>query len=91
MIIESAKISASKFKWTNRAGTAFASDLGYRAGQVPVHQIYDDACDGGLYVIGRKENKAFIFSRALVKGNGEVYGWLFNSACNDYSLTIFND
>jgi hypothetical protein len=35
MIIESAKINANKFRWENTVGTAMASDLGYRAGQVP--------------------------------------------------------
>jgi hypothetical protein len=91
MIIESAKINANKFRWKNTVGTAMASDLGYRAGQIPVHQIYDDACDEGLVVIGRKENKIFKFSRAMKDGEGDILGWLFQSSDYKFSLSIFND
>lgn len=91
MILESAKIQASKFSWNNTVGTAMASDLGYRPGHVPVHQIYDDACDGGWVVVGRRENKIFIYQRALANNEGEIYGWLFETPEADYSLVIFND
>ena len=93
MIIESAKIDARRFRWQNSVGSAMASDLGYRAGQLPIHQIYvkSNGVDVGLYVIGKKENKAFIFSRTMKDPEGDILGWLFHSADYKFSLTIFND
>jgi hypothetical protein len=91
MIIESAKINANKFRWENTIGSAMASDLGYRAGQAPIHRIHDWSDDQGLYVIGKKENKAFIFSRAMRGRENEILGWLFNSVDYKFSLVIFND
>lgn len=91
MILESAKIHASKFSWNNTVGTAMASDLGYRCGQLPIHRIYDDACDQGLFVVGRRENKVFIYKKAMTDHLGDLYGWLFETPEADFSIVIFND
>ena len=91
MILESAKIPACKFTWNNTVGTAMASDLGFRAGQVPYRQIYDDACDIGLVLVGRRESKIFLCKRPMANAEGEIYGWLFESADNNFSAVIFND
>lgn len=91
MILESAKIHASKFRWENSVGTAMASELGYRAGQAPIHQIYDDTYDQGLFVVGKRRNKVFIYKRPSASPDGEIYGWLFESVLADYTIVIFND
>jgi hypothetical protein len=45
----------------NKVLTAEASDLGFKAGQIPGEQLYEDACDFGIKIKSDKTGKVFSF------------------------------
>lgn len=83
------RFDASKFTWDKNRGTACASDLGYRAGQIPGGQIYPDAADFGLIVNGKKESLIFILKQRAA--SGWHYDAMRQSDGAVFTLFIFND
>ena len=63
----------------------------------PFSQIYDDACDQGFYLKGKKHQVLFVLSHAVKDNEGDIICWEFRSThvgalyIGDYSCTIFND
>lgn len=54
---------------------AEASDLGFRAGQVPGGALYDDAADFGITLINVRGEKATFYESNELKDNGDVVVW----------------
>jgi len=102
MIISTLAHDIRDFTWMGRSGLTDASDLGYRAGELPCAQIFDDACDVGFWVQGTRTRMLFVLSKELRDGEGELTGWKFTS-CDPkpvapalsvkgkFSITILND
>lgn len=58
-----------------------ASDLGFKAGEVPGAQLYDDACDVGITLTSHHtgEKTHWFQSKDLVVA-GELQGWTYKPA-----------
>lgn len=85
-------LSAKDFTWTGSVGATFASDIGYRPGQIPGSRLYDDACDIGFRIAGRNENLIFVYAQDVKSLDGtEISGWVYHSLDYRFSVTIYND
>lgn len=85
-------IGAGEFTWTGKEGCCEASNLGFRAGELPGYQIWNDSADFGFILKSPKTGAEMIFTyekdlRHI--SNGDVYGWTYTSG--EFKLTIFND
>lgn len=81
---------------------AEASSLGFRAGQVPGGQLYDDACDEGITLISHRSGDKTHWYRTqegLVVA-GELQGWIYKPTTEtlrkqpqlkDWEVHILND
>jgi len=77
----------------NNVLTADASDLGFKAGQIPGEQLYDDACDFGLKIKSDKTGKVFMF---FLNDDPEISAEYWNYLPTDKKcpvpyVTIWND
>jgi hypothetical protein len=74
-----------------------ASDLGFRAGELPYYRLFNDSIDVGLILNSPKTNRDEIFffteekTCATFGYSEEVVGWNFATANGKYTLTVFND
>jgi hypothetical protein len=82
---------AKKFTWVKNTGVCEASDLGFRAGILPGHQLYDDAGDFGFRVIGKFKEILFLYDGPRCGSEFDCSGWDYTSACKQFSLFIAND
>jgi hypothetical protein len=87
--METTVTPAKKFTWNGNVGTAFASDLGFTCGVTPGYAIYEKM-RLGFKVQGKKDTKIFLHVCKLSYAEGEVSGWIYESA-DGYSLKVFND
>lgn len=80
MLLNPCPLDAHRFttKWGAKVIFADASDLGFRAGQVPGGRLYDDACDEGITVINHRNGMHTHWFRSddIVIGD-EVQGWTY--------------
>lgn len=94
-------MDGKKFHWSHmsKVGSAEASDLGYRAGQVPMGQLYDDACDLGI-TLSNVHTTHWYFVDAMYSGDDHVEGWIYapcpetiqkHPHLNGWKLHILND
>lgn len=92
-VLTSKIVSGGRFHWHGNEGVAEMSDL-----EIPgFGQVYDDACDEGLTVIGHRELVTFVVV-GTNDNDGEVTGWRLASI-NDktgrvdgrFKLLIIND
>ena len=92
--IIAAAICASRFSWAKegncgrRFGVAEASTLGYKAGQTPGSQIYNDAMDFGFRVVSPKTGNVRTF---VLYAESDGFWSYQDSADSNIFLTIFND
>lgn len=80
---------------------AEASTLGFRAGEVPGGQLYDDACDEGITLISHRSGaRSHWYRTAAVIECGEVISWVYKPAPEtvrkhpklaDWEVQILND
>jgi hypothetical protein len=83
---------AKKFTWVKNTGVCEASDLGFRAGQLPGYRLYEDACDFGFRVMGKFKEILFLFDQDVYSPDGtEISGWVYTSWPAGFTLEIFND
>jgi hypothetical protein len=74
---------------------AEASTLGVPVGKVPYQQLYDDACDVGIFIQGRTRKVRFLFEKEVISAyENQLESWEFKPLedagwCKH--LIIFND
>lgn len=83
------------YDYKSRAFTAEASEIGWRPGQLPVVQLYDDAADVGIWLRSSRTgvNQPFYLEQTEKDREGGVVAWHF-SPCDDKlvaTVTVFND
>ena len=86
-------VDGSRFTWGGpgrKHGMADASDLGFKAGMVPYTQVYQDAADLGLTLIGKTRNVEFILTK-VKECDDELVAWEFESICGEFTICIIND
>lgn len=71
--------SAELFTWYGFAesGSTEASDLGLKAGQQPGSRVWNDACDVGFFVQGRREKRLYTLVEEKKHPDGEFFAWVF--------------
>jgi hypothetical protein len=71
--------SAELFTWYGFAesGSTEASDLGLRAGKQPGEQVWNDSCDVGFFVQGRREKRLYTQVGEKRHPDGEFMAWEF--------------
>ena len=100
-ILHPAPVASSKFTWSKgtQSFIAEASDLGYRAGQSPFGQVYDDAIDEGLTLVSSKypgKEIVFVVDKTDIR-DGDILAWhlipanLAERKTVKFGVTIFND
>ncbi len=95
------ELDASKFKWSKAdttdsrtIGSAMASDLSLRCGQMPYKQCFNDAADLGRVLVNRAKGTSMPFVLESENVNdGDLQSWIFNNCSrqNPIKLVIFND
>ena len=87
-----------QFTWrkvsTSRTdGSAEASDLGIRPGELPGKRVWNDAVDVGFYVVSPRTGRKVLFTlqKEDIGDAGEVIAWAFVSEDNSVTIKIFND
>ena len=87
-------VNGKRFHWRGTEGTAEISDLEIKN----FGQVYDDAIDEGITVIGNREEVVFVVVRTCRDEFNELSHWELKSVDrrtgrvdNRFSLTIFND
>jgi hypothetical protein len=82
---------ASKFSWIGKKGSCDLSDLGCKPGQVPFVQVYQDAIDLGLTLIGKRSKRDFILDHEEVDKEGETLWYKLDSTDGMFTITLYND
>jgi hypothetical protein len=85
-------------RFTFKSGRLVAelSDLGIRAGQNFIQQIWNDACDEGIAIRSHHTNKVerFYFSSTDKDREGDIAGFRFkpcNPKCKVQEVLLIND
>lgn len=97
--LECYALDGSKFttNHTTRVMVTEASDVGF----TECHRLYDDACDEGICIRGRRKTLTFYLKEVRKDSSGEdVLAWVFaptpetrrrESLVADYTVHILND
>jgi hypothetical protein len=85
-----------EFTWSHRLGNwhgvADASDLGFKCGQMPYKQVFDDACDVGFEVYSPRTGVTKLFTLVRENTNDwDLLSWDFISEDNNFTIRIYND
>ena len=77
------------FDWTGNVGMAEASDLGRNF----TGRVWNDACDTGFIVRGKREDVVFVYQGALSHSSdiSDVYGFRYKSLDGRFQVDIIND
>jgi hypothetical protein len=69
-------------------GVAEASDMGNRH----LQRVFDDACDLGFLVEGRRATLIFVMTTIVQDGEGEITGWEYVAVGHPHiTITVYND
>lgn len=85
VVLESNSLS---YDSTDRTLSGFASDLRFEG----IRQMYDDACDVGIWIKSHRTGKIepFVFVRKQLDSERDVRWWTFANTKLNLILTIWN-
>lgn len=77
MLLNPCELNGKKFHWNQnfKTGMADASELGFKPGEVPGGQLYDDACDVGITLCN--VHKTHWSYHGDIHRGDELQGWIF--------------
>jgi len=78
---------ATIFNWKGTKGSADASELGLKPGEVLHYTVYNDSCDEGFTLISSKTRREVDFIHTRTDSSG----WYYESTCKKFHLTVWND
>lgn len=70
------------------AARAFTADISSTHG---LGRVYDDSCDLGLTIVGKRDRVVFIVQDEVRDAEGDIQHWVLTSSCGRYTLVLFND
>jgi hypothetical protein len=87
-------VHSYQFFTYEKEGATFNADcstLNRGARMCPVAaRIYDDACDLGFYIQGKREKVLFSFSHEITERAAEYVADVFYSDCGNYKAIVWN-
>ncbi|MDD4110056.1 MAG: hypothetical protein PHS54_00720 [Clostridia bacterium] len=90
-IICSRYYNAKLLHWVGNRGIAYISDL--EGHEYPAFcPIYNDACDEGFGLIGRRRDVIFAVDKTVTDGEHEIVKWILKSISEPgFEITLYND
>lgn len=101
-IVCNTEFNVNQFDWSGNTGVQEISVLSHGSRRPVFSRVWDDSCDDGLVVVGKRETITFVVAKTDFVGDtasgGEIGGWVLqsintktNRVDNRFKLLIIND